>query len=83
VILGGMTTATEAQKMRLAEALLRFVREALRGVPTDLGAADNFGDALFECPDGFADVAGLVQYLCPADEWPEIARALAHFSRVS
>jgi hypothetical protein len=81
-----MTTATEAQKMRLAEALLRMAREALRGDPTDLGAADNFGDALFECPDGFKDdgfkdVARLVQQLCPADEWPEIARALANFPR--
>jgi hypothetical protein len=34
-----MTTATEVQKMRLAEALLRMAREALRGDPTDLGAA--------------------------------------------
>jgi len=81
-----MTTTTEAQKMRLAEALLRMAREALRGDPTDLGAADNFGDALFECPDGFkddgfADVARRVQHLCPADEWPEIARALANFPR--
>jgi hypothetical protein len=59
VILGGMTTATEAQKMRLAEAFLRLARE-LRGVPTDLGAAENFGNALFECPDGFKDVARLV-----------------------
>ena len=31
-----MTTPTEAQKMRLAEASLRLAREALRGVPTDL-----------------------------------------------
>jgi hypothetical protein len=58
----------------------------VRGDPTDLGAADNFGDALFECPDGFKDdgfkdVARLVQQLCPADEWPEIARALANFPR--
>jgi hypothetical protein len=34
-----MTTATEAQKMRLAEASLRLAREALRGVPTDLGVS--------------------------------------------
>jgi hypothetical protein len=81
VILGGMTTATEAQKMRLAEASLRLAREALRGVPTDLGAAENFGNALFECPDSSEDVARLVQQLCPADEWPEIARVMADFSR--
>lgn len=81
MILGGMTTVTEAQKMRLAEAFLRLAREALRGVPTDLGAAENFGNALFECPDGFKDVARLVQQLCPADEWPEILRVLDDFSR--
>jgi len=77
----GMTTATEAQKMRLAEAFLRLAREALRGVPTDLGAAENFGNALFECPDSSEDVARLVQQLCPAEEWPEIARVLDDFSR--
>ena len=81
VILGGMTTATEAQKMRLAEASLRLAREALRGVPTDLESAENCGNALFECPDSSEDVARLVQQLCPADEWPEIARVLADFSR--
>ena len=77
----GRTTATEAQKMRLAEASLRLAREGLRGVPTDLEAAANFGNALFECPDSSEDVARLVQQLCPADEWPEIARVLADFSR--
>jgi hypothetical protein len=82
VILGGMTTPTEAQKMRLAEASLRLAREGLRGVPTDLGAAENFGNALFECQGGFKDVARLVQQLCPAEEWAEIARVMDAFSRL-
>jgi hypothetical protein len=77
-----MTTPTEAQKMRLAEATLRLAREALRGVPNDLGAAANFGNALFECPDSSKDVARLVADLCPADEWPEIARVVDCFLRV-
>jgi hypothetical protein len=76
-----MTKATEAQKMRLAEASLRLAREALRGVPTDLEAAANFGNALFECPDSAEDVARLVQQLCPPEEWPEIARVMDAFSR--
>ena len=76
-----MTTATEAQKMRLAEASLRLAREALRTTPVDLTAASNFGNALFECPDSSEDVARLVEQLCPAEEWPEIARVLDAFSR--
>jgi hypothetical protein len=77
-----MTTATEAQKMQLAEAFLRLAREALRGVPSDLEAAENFGRALFECPDGFADVAGLLVTLCRPDELPDILRVLADFEAV-
>jgi hypothetical protein len=77
----GATREREAQKMRLAEATLRLAREALRGVPTDLGAAANFGNALFECPDSSEDVTQLVLQLCPAEEWPEIARVLDEFLR--
>lgn len=42
----------EAQKMQLAEAFLRLGREALRGVPTDLGTAENFGRALTKRSSG-------------------------------
>jgi hypothetical protein len=75
-----MTKATEAQKMQLAEAFLRLAREVLRGdAPSDPEAARDFGIALFECPDGHADVAGLVATLCRPDEVQDILRVLADF----
>jgi hypothetical protein len=75
-----MTTATEAQKMQLAEAFLRLAREVLRPIPSDPEAAQDFGVALCECPlDGHADVAGLVVTLCRPDEVPDILRVLADF----
>jgi hypothetical protein len=74
-----MTMATEAQKMQLAEAFLRMARDVLRPVPSDPEAARDFGVALFECPDGHADVAGLVAALCRPDEVQDVLRVLADF----
>jgi hypothetical protein len=68
--------ATEAQKMQLAEAFLRLAREALRPVPSDPEVARDFRIALFECPDGHADVAGLVATLCRPDEVADVLRVL-------
>jgi hypothetical protein len=82
VILCGMPKATDAQKMRLAEATLRLAREALRGVRTDLEAGADYGEALFECPDSYEDVTRLVAKLCPADEWPEIEGVLGSGRRL-
>jgi hypothetical protein len=68
-----MTTATEAQKMRLAEAYLRLAREAVREVPSDLEAARDFGVAFYECPfEGHEDAVELLVTLCPPDEVPDI-----------
>jgi hypothetical protein len=80
--------ATEEQKARLAEATLRLAREVLRlrdgkDEEPDKEIGRDFGRALFECPDGLADVPQLLKTLCPPEELPlpDIIRALDDLER--
>jgi hypothetical protein len=75
-----MIEATAAQKMQLAKAFVRMAREALRDTPTGPEAGTDFGVALFECPDGFEDVARLLPTLCHPDELPGILDMIAAFT---
>ena len=69
-----MTEATEPE-LRLAKAFLGMVREARNSSPSAEAGAE-FGNALFECPDGMAKVAELLPDLCAEDEWPDILLAI-------
>ena len=72
-----MTQATEAQKKRLAAGFERLAREALREEPTDIGAAEFFAEALFDCPnDGFEDAVALLPPFCGSDELMKILLAI-------
>jgi hypothetical protein len=64
---------TDAQ-LRLAAAFLRMVREARKPEP-DRQAGSDFGNALFDCPDGLDAVAELLPTLCSADELRDVLEA--------
>jgi len=76
-----MTTATEARRCGWPRRCYVW-RGALRGDPTDLGAAD-IRDALLNAAMALRMMASRCCATCSAimsaDEWPEIARALANF----
>jgi hypothetical protein len=61
-------------RLRLATAFLRMVREARKPEP-DAQAGADFGNALFDCPDGFDTVAELLPTLCSEDELRDVLEA--------
>ena len=76
-----MSEATDEQIQNLAEASLRLARAIIS--MTDDGAAENFGRALFECPDGFGEeVAERLRAICPPEELQAAAAALIEFERI-
>ena len=61
-------------QLRLAKAFLRMVREAQKPEPDEQAGVD-FGNALFDCPDGFDAVAELLPTLCSGDELQAVLEA--------